>query len=335
MCLGGSCFAKVQINMTIEVLMVVGFCLAAYSIVGNDVPQTLGTFISSNAHRPWWVLWLYISTILVVVLMYGWWVSGVGDASYGRLETIPFPKDGITWLYIVPPILLIILTKYGIPVSTTFLVLTIFSPSSLGSMLTKSMMGYAVAFIVAILVYRFVIKRISIYFNETRDKQPSHIWIGLQWVSTAFLWSQWLIQDLANIFVYVPRHVPLGFMIFAISVFVILLAVVLYQRGGAIQNIIDTKTGVADIRSATIIDFMYAIILLIFKEWSNIPMSTTWVFLGLLAGREFAMSMHLKEVNKYRTSRNVSKDAMKLMFGLAMSIIIATVLPWFYGVVSS
>ena len=29
--------------MTIEILMVIGFCLAAYSIVGNDVPQTLGT----------------------------------------------------------------------------------------------------------------------------------------------------------------------------------------------------------------------------------------------------------------------------------------------------
>ena len=82
----------------------------------------------------------------------------VGDASYGRLETIPFPEDGVTWLYVVPPLLLIILTKYGIPVSTTFLVLTIFSPSSLGSMLTKSMMGYAVAFFVAIIIYRLVMK---------------------------------------------------------------------------------------------------------------------------------------------------------------------------------
>ena len=320
--------------MTIEILMIVGFCLAAYSIVGNDVPQTLGTFISSNAHRPWWLLWLYTSSILVVVLMYGWYVSGGGDASYGRLETIPFPKDGITWLYIVPPVLLILLTKYGIPVSTTFLVLTIFSPSSLGSMLTKSMMGYAVAFIVGILVYRFVLKGFSLYFSKTRDREPSHIWIGLQWVSTAFLWSQWLIQDLANIFVYVPRQVPLGFMIFAVSTFVVLLGVILYQRGGSIQNIIDTKTGVADIRSATIIDFIYAIILFVFKEWSNIPMSTTWVFLGLLAGREFAMAMLLHEVNKYKTSRNVSKDAMKLMFGLVMSIFLATTLPWFYRVVS-
>ncbi|WP_374528311.1 hypothetical protein [Acinetobacter sp.] len=320
--------------MTIEILMIVGFCLAAYSIVGNDVPQTLGTFISSNAHRPWWVLWLYTSSILIVVLLYGWYASGIGDASYGRLETIPFPETGITWLYIVPPILLIILTKYGIPVSTTFLVLTIFSPSSLSSMLTKSMMGYAVAFVVAILVYRYVMKGITIYLSKTRHKEPSHIWVGLQWVSTAFLWSQWLIQDLANIFVYVPRQVPFEFLIFGILVFVVLLGWIFYRRGGAIQNIIDTKTGVADIRSATIIDFMYALILLVFKEWSNIPMSTTWVFLGLLAGREFAMSMHLAEVNKYRTSRNVSKDAMKLMFGLAVSVLLATCLPWLYQQIS-
>ena len=320
--------------MTIEILMIVGFCLAAYSIVGNDVPQTLGTFISSNAHRPWWVLWLYTSSILVVVLLYGWFASGVGDASYGRLETIPFPETGITWLYIVPPILLILLTRYGIPVSTTFLVLTIFSPSSLSSMLTKSMMGYAVAFIVAILVYRYVMKGITIYLSKTRHKEPSNIWVGLQWVSTAFLWSQWLIQDLANIFVYVPRQVPFEFLIFGILVFVVLLGWIFYRRGGAIQNIIDTKTGVADIRSATIIDFMYALILLVFKEWSNIPMSTTWVFLGLLAGREFAMSMHLAEVNKYRTSRNVSKDAMKLMFGLAVSVLLATGLPWLYQQIS-
>src|SRR5690606_21675058 len=277
----------------------------------------------------------YISSILIVVLTYGWYVSGVGDASYGRLETIPFPEGGITWLYIVPPILLLILTRYGIAVSTTFLVLTIFSPASLGSMMVKSMMGYAVAFIVAIGVYRFVAKGMARYFATTRHQPPAMFCIGLQWVSTAFLWSQWLIQDLANIFVYVPRQVPFEFLMFAILVFIVLLGIILYQRGGAIQKIIDTKTGVTDIRSATIIDFIYAIILLVFKEWSNIPMSTTWVFLGLLAGREFAMSMFLNEVNKHRTSRNVSKDAMKLMFGLAMSVILATTLPWFYNFVTN
>lgn len=135
----------------------------------------------------------------------------VGDASYGRLETIPFPEGGITWLYIVPPILLLLLTKYGIPVSTSFLVLTIFSPASLGSMMVKSMMGYAVAFISALVIYRFVANKMTVYFNQTKDQEHSTKWMILQWLSTGFLWSQWLIQDLANIFVYVPRQVPFEF----------------------------------------------------------------------------------------------------------------------------
>ena len=37
--------------------MVIGFLLGSYSIVGNDAIQTLGTFLSSNSHRPWWVFW--------------------------------------------------------------------------------------------------------------------------------------------------------------------------------------------------------------------------------------------------------------------------------------
>src|SRR5690606_42066051 len=105
--------------MTIEILMVIGFCLAAYSIVGNDVPQTLGTFISSNSHRPWWLLWIYISTILVVVLIYGWYSSGVGDASYCSIETFPLHEGGITWLFDVLPLFSSLLPTYDFPFSLT------------------------------------------------------------------------------------------------------------------------------------------------------------------------------------------------------------------------
>jgi len=37
------------------------------------------------------------------------------------------------------------------------------------------------------------------------------------------------------------------------------------------------------------VDGVYFVILVIFKEWSKIPMSTTWVFIGLLAGRQMAI----------------------------------------------
>ncbi|TCM62773.1 hypothetical protein EC844_12317 [Acinetobacter calcoaceticus] len=317
----------------LEVYMVVGFMLAAYSIVANDAIQTLGTFISSNSKRPWWVLWLFASSVLVVVLFYGWYASGVGDASYHRLDKIPFPENGLSWLYIIPPIVILILTRFSIPVSTTFLVLTVFAPSSLGSMLTKSLMGYAVAFIVAIVLYRLVIKRMTEYFDRTSGQPAPGYWMGLQWLATAFLWSQWLIQDLANIFVYLPRQVSLSWMVFAVIVFVVLLGWIFYRNGGAIQKIVTSKTGTTDIRAATVIDFIYAIILLIFKEWSNVPMSTTWVFLGLLAGREFAISMHMFKPSMYETAKIVRQDAVKAALGLAISVILALSLPWLYQMV--
>jgi len=42
---------------------------------------------------------------------------------------------------------------------------------------------------------------------------------------------------------------------------------------------------------ATMIDSIYAFVLFYFKIKSKIPMSTTWVFLGLMSGREFGMSI--------------------------------------------
>ncbi|MBN3859478.1 MAG: hypothetical protein N4Q32_00705 [Neisseriaceae bacterium] len=317
------------------ILMIVGFCLAAYSIIANDAIQTLGTFISSNSHRPWWLLWLFTSLILVIVLVYGWLSSGaLQDASYHRLESIPFPKEGLTWLYIIPPIAILILTRYGIPVSTTFLVLTIFAPSNLESMLLKSLMGYVVAFVVAILLYRFVFSRTTRYFNRTQNEPIPKYWIVLQWISTGFLWSQWLIQDLANIFVFLPRQVSTDWMIFALTIFLLTLGFIFYKSGGAIQKIVTNKTGTTDIRAATIIDFIYAIILLIFKEWSNMPMSTTWVFLGLLAGREFAISLLMYSPPLNETAKVVRSDVTKALIGLIVSIALALLLPIFYQWIS-
>ena len=99
----------------------------------------------------------------------------------------------------------------------------------------------------------------------------------------------------------------------------------LLKKGGAkIQQIVDEKSKVSDLRSATIMDVIYAIILFYFKIHSKIPMSTTWVFLGLLSGREIAMSI------RKTSSRNImgaikmsAKDTGLALIGLAISFIIA------------
>ena len=305
--------------------MAIGFAIASYSIVANDALQTLGTFLSSNQQRPWWVLWLYAVGILYAVLIYGWVVNG-GDTSFGRLERIPLPQP-FSWIYLVPPVVLLILTRRGIPVSTTFLILTIFAPENLGKMMTKSILGYIVAFVSAILLYFALAKLMEKRFIDTAHREPPGYWTALQWISTGFLWSQWLIQDLANIFVYAPRQLSLEWLAFALVIMAALHAYTFATRGGEIQKVVTSKTNTQDIRSATIIDFCFGLVLLVFKEWSKIPMSTTWVFLGLLAGREIAMSVRLQSRPLGETVGLIGRDGLKVATGLAVSVALALALP--------
>jgi hypothetical protein len=310
----------------VDLFMFGGFMLAAYSIVANDAIQTLGTFLSSNAHRPWWVLWAWACSVLVAVLVYGW-VTNYGDVAYGRLEKFPPPAGGITWIHAIPPVFLLLLTRYGVPVSTTFLILTVFAPGNLGGMFVKSILGYAVAIVVGLVVYVAFVKTVERRFLETADHPPARYWIVLQWLATAFLWSQWLVQDLANIFVYLPRTLSVELLVMAVVLMLCLHAWIFYRRGGAIQKIVTSKTNTLDIRSATFIDFIYGIILLVFKEASNLPMSTTWVFLGLLAGREIALTLNLKHRDMRETLGLVAKDGGKALAGLAVSVALAFGLP--------
>lgn len=325
---------EVIVDLT-SVFMILGFSLAAYSIVANDAIQTLGTFLSSNSHRPWWVLWLFACSILAAVLLYGWATSG-GDPAYGRLSKFPMPEGGISLMYLIPPIIIVLLTRYGIPVSTTFLVLTVFAIGegngvNVGKMLMKSGLGYAVAFVVAIVLYYTVFRRTTEYFDKTQGEPIPRYWTVLQWASTGFLWSQWLIQDLANIFAYLPRQLS-GMEIGLCLVWLFVLHAWIFKNsGGAIQKIVTTKTGTVDIRAATIIDFIYGIILFVFKEMSDIPMSTTWVFLGLLAGREFAIAFHMYKPSPSETSKIVSQDVAKALLGLAVSLLLAFGLPVIFG----
>ena len=317
--------------------MIVGFLLAAYSVVANDSIQTLGTFLASNSHRPWWLLWIFAGSILLAVLFYGWIVND-GDPAYGRLEKFPVPEGGVSWIHAIPPLALLILTRLGVPVSTTFLVLTVFAvtggqTSNLGAMLTKSALGYLVAFGAAILLFSFVFKRATAYFHRTRGEEIPAYWVVLQWASTGFLWSQWLIQDLANIFVYLPRELSPLWLAFGVGALLVMQGYIFYQFGGEIQKIVTSKTDTTDIRAATIIDFIYGIVLLVFKEMSNMPMSTTWVFLGVLAGREFALSFYLADTPTRGTARKVISDAAKALSGLVVSVVLAFGLPWLYDLV--
>ena len=330
-------------------VMLLGFALAAYSVVGNDVIQTLGTFLSSNDRKPWWVLWLFAGGILTAVLILGY--TGYGgflggdDVTFDRLDKIDIPEK-LSWWYILPPLILLFITRLGIPVSTTFLILSFFSIKSLPGMLFKSLLGYAVAFIAALILFFLLSRAIEKVFQERpMASKPKSLWTNrrfwtaAQWLSTGFLWTQWLSQDLANIFIYLgrPEELSVGMFAFALVIILGLLAYIFYQRGGAIQEIVRAKSNTADIRSATFIDLYYGFVLLVFKMnilglWeAKLPMSTTWVFLGLLAGREIAMRNRLNLHPEKKLGPMIFSDIGKAALGLIVSISLVVLLYYVEG----
>ena len=139
----------------------------------------------------------------------------------------------------------------------------------------------------------------------------------------------WLMQDAANLYVYLPRKLDFAQMITTLAIFVTFLGWIVYKRGGEIQNIVKLKTNTQDIRSATIIDITYASILLYFQNVNNIPMSTTWVFLGLLAGREIAMYNRLRFETQKKVYKHVAKDFTKALIGLIVSMIVVCLINHF------
>jgi hypothetical protein len=307
-----------------------GFALAAYSAIANDSIQTIGTFIISNQSRKWYWLWLFIGLIWVATISYSWFVYN-GDVSFQLLSTPGLEKapENFVFLQLAAPIVLLIMTRMRWPVSTTFLLLNVFTykAGTIVSVMTKSFMGYVLAFSLAVVVW-FALER---FVKNYLKGKPKPYWMILQWFTSGSLWAVWIMQDAANIAVFLPRTLNAVEFV-AYTGFVFLgLGLLFYLKGDKIQDIINEKTNVADVRAATLVDLVYAVILFYFKMYNNVPMSTTWVFIGLLAGRELAIAMgkhgKAKKRNAWlvRAFRLARKDMFKALAGLIVSIILAIV----------
>ncbi|MGY6559057.1 MAG: hypothetical protein ACXIT9_07215 [Nitritalea sp.] len=308
-----------------------GFALAAYSAIANDSIQTIGTFIASNQNRKWYFLWLFMGLIFVATVTYSWFVFD-GDVSYQRLQVPGLDKapEGFVFLQLAAPIVLLVMTRLRMPVSTTFLLLNVFTykAGTIVDVMTKSLLGYFLAFTIAIVVW-FVLER---FVKSYLKGEAKPYWYILQWFTSGTLWAVWIMQDAANIAVFLPRQLNVWeFVAYAGFVFCGL-GFLFYLKGDRIQGIVNEKTKVTDVRAATIVDFVYAIILFYFKMLSNIPMSTTWVFIGLLGGRELAIAMSKskkltkKKARLVRAYRLAKNDVVKALIGLLVSLILALII---------
>ncbi len=308
-----------------SIAMWVGFLFAGYSAVANDSIQTIGTFIASNKDQKWWKLFIWIGGIFLATVWYSWTTFN-GDVSYERLTSKGFDKapESFHFLQLAAPLFLIILTRLKMPVSTTFLLLSCFAATgkSLGAVVLKSLSGYVIAFMCSLLLWGLL----SPWMKKKFVGQAHPGWRVAQWITTGTLWSVWLQQDAANIAVFLPRSLSaLEFALFA-GVILVGLAFLFSMGGERIQEIVEEKSTVTDVRAGTVIDGIYAIILYIFKIHSKVPMSTTWVFVGLLAGREIAMNWR-KAGKDGRTVKDAlrlaGRDLLFVTIGFVISVVLA------------
>src|SRR5690606_27720514 len=152
---------------------------------------------------------------------------------------IPQP-DSFSMLQLLSPLVLIVMTRFKMPVSTSFLLLSTFSGAkAIQGMLTKTFFGYFLAFVLAYVLW-FVIARWTQKYLKTKTK-ATRGWIVFQWVTTGFLWSQWLMQDSSNIAVFIPRQLNLWQMIMVSGFLFLVIGFIMWRKGGRIQEVVTEK----------------------------------------------------------------------------------------------
>ena len=298
------------------------FFMASYSAIANDSIQTIGTFIASNSDKKWYYRWIYMGGIFIITVSYSW-INYSGDISYGRLASkgLNEAPQNFKFLQVFAPVALLMMTRLKMPVSTSILLLSAFATqaSSITSILSKSLFGYVIAFTAAIIVWTITTN----LFEKYKNTKPSRIWLPLQWISSGALWSTWIMQDMANVAVVLPRSLTFDQFLVVTSFIFFGLGLLFYLRGDKIQQIVLEKSDIIDVRAATVVDFIYACLLYYLKVISSIPISTTWVFIGLLGGREIAINLRKNGGDYKKALKMIGKDTLFAAIGLIVSLIIA------------
>lgn len=294
--------------------------LSSFSSIINNSFQIFGTLIATNKKTPTWKLWLFITSIFIITITLEW-IFKNNYLDFERLEQIPYQRN-LNIFHFLSPIILIILTCKKIPISTTFLLLVPFAPHNIiNSILAKTAISYLASFVVGFVIYDFINRKTN---NFITNKSESGNWIYLQLISTALLWISWIMSNNSNIVVFLPRK----FSVVDLLVYIIITSTVIFfvlnTKGGKMQEVLEEKDGLKNIKSNAILNLIYAFIIYFFQFISTVPVATTWAFIGLLGGRELALVYSAKDIIK-----NNSKKAIKKIvsdFGISLLGIIVSLL---------
>lgn len=296
--------------------------VSSYTVVANNYIQTIGSFIVNNKQK-FWSNWFFVSVNFTIATLISWFIFN-GSLDYSFLKNVEYQKD-LNIIIIFIPLLLNIFTKYGIPVSATFLIIPLFgSNSTVHIMLTKTVTSYFLAFMVAFFVWRTIYKYFKNFIKYEKD-DLNFFWNFMEYITTALVWIAWNILNICVFVVFVDRDFSI-YELLAVNIIVIfVIYIIMVNSGGQIEKIIRDKKDNANKKTTAIFNLLFAIILLSLEFFSNVPLTTTWVFLGLLAGRELALSYVEKGIFADKKSKislvKIIKDLNKAIIGIVFSLI--------------
>lgn len=292
-----------------------------YTIMANNCAQTIGMFIASNKSKSKFRIIYFLSGIFIITLLISWLFCNK-QLDFYLLHDIPY--NSLNPLLVFLPIVLFFLTKYKIPVSATFLIIPIFAnKNTVHSMITKTSVSYFISFLISLIVWRFIYTKYKYLIEVKKEKDINKIWFLLQFMSTGIVWSVWIILSACNFIVFLPRVFELKELILVIFIGVVSIYLILLDNGGKIQEIVDEKSDI-NIKSSVIFNFLFSFTMLFIQYVSKIPITSTWMFLGILAGRELAITVSKTGVfgsSYYRKCFiKIWSDLKLAVFGIVVSL---------------
>lgn len=313
--------------------------VAVVNVTSNDFPQVGGTFICCQKDKmSWQMITAIFGFFFVLTMIYGW-VTYDQQIDFGLLKTKAPDRGGVHWYHLLPLIALQKLTQKGIPVSTSTLALGMFlTEQGFHGMVEKSFVGFVFSMLLGMVVWvpgvwlDHKLKPKKWFEGAARQR----VLLGMQIFSTMFLWGSWLIMDMANIAVFAVPKLEWWQLALFCAYFIFSLSRCIKAKGGKIQEIINEKTGTQYIFSAFIIDLIYGCILYAFKVFKvagDLPMSTTWVFVGLMLGREAAIRIMLAyEHQAYKAEKSfpiiIRDNVARMLIGFVASLVLLIPFRW-------
>lgn len=298
-----------------------------YNVMANNFIQTLGTFNVSNKYTKKWKIFLYLVMIFIVYFIYTW-LRHDGNIRKGSLRYIEY-KESFSYSILLLPILVATFNHFRIPISVTFLSIPLFiSGDVIKTMVIKAFINYFLAFAISFIFWNIL----YVEFKKILKNKNNHqFWMIIEYISIGILWCCWLNTCVSSFMVFLPPKLDLKHLILLLIVGSVVISIItIFRPNDKMEQIIEEKTDVKNIMSSVLFNILHSVVLLLLKLNSEVPIPTSWIFTGLLDGRE--LGIVTKKSNSFSDSKyklclkKITRDLCFNTIGIIISLLFVKII---------